>query len=240
MSLQSTDFTPCFLFLCVSARIYLGRLIAGWNYLPWQSMVLGKPRVVILLSYKWDLKGLPYLCFPCPLDRGRKRCCPLGGAFLFPAPGGVGDLLGGAPQSRWDHGGPPCSVTTFQQSCSEMQREGKCCALWVFRSDQAGGEEEQAARCRLPVVHPHLSAFLCFPIPPCLSLTSRQSYSMACSFHPVSGHAVVAQESLCLAGVLYLNAMKSIMAAAYVWDCAWGRLRGDLCGQHPLSWAAEL
>lgn len=233
MSLQSTDFTHCFPFLGVFARIYLGRLIAGWNYLPWQSMVVGKQRVIILLSHKWDLKGLPYLCFLRPLDRWRKRCCPLRGASLFPVPGGVGGLVEGAPQLVG-----PWRLFLLCHSFSAIlfrnaERGGSCSFVGISLKPSWG--EEEAALCRLPVVHPHLSAFLCFPTPSCLSLTSWQSYSMAGSFHPISGHAAAAQESLCLAGVLYLNAVKSTMAAACVCDWACGHLGGNLCGQHPQS-----
>lgn len=195
-----------------------------------------RQRVIILSSHKWDLKGLLYLCFPCPLDRSRKRCCSLSVACLFSGPGGVGDLLGGAPQSLWYCEGPSSCVTAFQEC-----REGRKVLCFVdILLKPSCQEEEEAARSRLPVVPPHLAAFLCFPTPLCLSLTSRQSYCRACSFYPISGHAAVAQESLCLAGVLYMNAVKSIVAAACVWDCAWGCLQGDLCSQHPLSWAAEL
>lgn len=240
MSLQSTDFTPCFLFLCVSARIYLGRLIAGWNYLPWQSMVLGKPRVVILLSYKWDLKGLPYLCFPCPLDRGRKRCCPLGGACLFPAPGGVGGLLGGAPHSRWDHGGPPCSLTTFQQSCSEMQREEESAVLCGYfaltkRGGGGAGSSMQIACCSPSSVCIPLLSYPPMPLP---------------NFPAVIFHGMLFSPRFrtCSSSTrepLFSWSAVSECCEKHYGSCLCLRLclgtsqRGS-CGQHPLSWAAEL
>lgn len=169
----------------------------------------------IILQMRLERFALSLL--PLPSGQRQEEMLPFGWCLLVPCP----RRSGRSPRrSTTEPVGPRRpSLLCYNFSAilfRNAERGGKCCALWVFRSDQAGGEEEQAARCRLPVVHPHLSAFLCFPTPPCLSLTSRQSYSMACSFHPVSGHAVVAQESLCLAGVLYLNAVKSIMAAAYV------------------------
>lgn len=130
----------------VSTWIYLGRLIAGWNYLLWQWMVLSKQRVIILLSHKWDLKGLSYLCFPCPLHRGRKRCCPLGGACLFPAPGGEGDLLGGAPQSPWYPEGPSCCVAAFQRPW-RMESAVLCGHLAQTKLGGGGGSSIRIASC---------------------------------------------------------------------------------------------
>lgn len=165
---------------------------------------------------------LPYLCVPCPLDRDRKRCCPSGGAYSFPAPRGVGDLLGGAPQSPW-YQRPLLLCHRFSASLfRNAERGGECWALWVFCSNQAVGGE--GSSIQIACCSPSSGCVpLLFSTPSCLSLTSWQSYSMACSFYPISGHAAVAQESLCWAGALYLSAVKSIVAAAYVWDCAWGQ-----------------
>lgn len=166
--------------MCISAQIYLGRLIAEWNYLPWQSMVLGKQRVIILLSHKWDLKGLLYLCFPCPPDRSRKRCCSLSVACLFPGPGGVGDLLGGAPQSPWYCEGPSSCVTAFQEC-----REGRKVLCFVdILLKPSCQEEEEAAWSRLPVVAPHLAAFLLFyPLMPLSNFLAVILHGMLFSPH---------------------------------------------------------
>lgn len=86
---------------------------------------------------------MPYLCFPCLLDRGRKRFCPLGGAWLFPVPGGVGALLGGAPQILWYCEGPPCCYSFSAILFGNAERGGKCSALWVFHSNEAGGRRRQ-------------------------------------------------------------------------------------------------
>lgn len=94
---------------------------------------------------------MPYLCFSFPLDRGRRRCCPLGGACLFPAPRGVGHLLGPAPQSPWYHEGPSCCVTAFQQPCSGMQRGEESAVLCGYFAQTklggGGGSRIQIACC---------------------------------------------------------------------------------------------
>lgn len=154
---------------------------------------------------------MPCICFPCLLDRGRKRCCPLGGACLFPVPGGVRDLLGGASQSLWYCEGPSCCVTAFQQSCSGMQRGEESAVLGEYFAQTklggGGGGSIQIA-CSGCVL------LLSYPLMPLPNLLAVIFHGM--SFHPISGHAATAQGSLCSAGVLYLNAVKSIVATACV------------------------
>lgn len=212
-----------------------GRWIARWNYLPWQSMALGKQRIIILLSHKWDLKGLPCLCFSCLLDRGRKRCCPLGGACLFPVPGEVGDLLGGASQSLWYCESPSCCVTAFQQSCSGMQRGEESAVLCEYftqtRLGEGGGGSIQTA-CSGCVL------LLSYPLMPLPNFLAVIFHGMLFSSHfrPCSNST---REPLSSWSAVSECCEKHCGSCLCLRLCL-GMSGGVLCGQHPLSWAAEL
>lgn len=70
--------------------------------------------------------------------------------------------------------------------------------------------EEEAAGSRLPVGLPLLAPFLCFSTPSRLSVVSWQPYPMA--FQAVQQY----KRAFVVAGVLYLYAVRSITAAAYI------------------------
>lgn len=122
----------------------------------------------IILQMRLERFALSLL--PLPSGQRQEEMLPFGWCLLVPCPRRSGRSPRRSTTEPMGQGGRLCSVTTFQQSCSEMQREEESAVLCGYfaltkRGEGGAGSSMQIACCSPSSVCIPLLSYPLMPLP---------------------------------------------------------------------------